>query len=309
MGKIEVLISGGKLLDDENLKEVFLFKSCTTQFTKILMRRLGETSNAEKVLGTSYYKMKMHDRNFREIYESLNPAQRGAVDYLVGNNLNGAIQGPPGTGKTQLLRAVITLALNSNMKVYLTSFTNAAVDNLLSRVVSDDFPHSWARVGGSDKIRTDLYDQNLQQDIARAGSFHEAQDVQLIGATLHKIAYSSSLPGIDLLVIDEAGQVPIYFWPFIERLARRVVLVGDQFQLPPVLGAVHENLPATNIFSHVIHKDTPMLEMQYRMRREIQAWSSEKFYKGKLTPHSSVAEQDYFAYSPAFVTDGFVVPK
>lgn len=52
-----------------------------------------------------------------------------------------------------------------------------------------------------------------------------------------------------------------------------------------------------------------MLKTQYRMHREIQTWSSHKFYKGELTPHSSVADHDFFIGNPAFYTDKNVAPK
>lgn len=45
------------------------------------------------------------------------------------------------------------------------------------------------------------------------------------------------------------------------------------------------------------------------MRHDIQAWSSQKFYKGKLTPDPSVANRDFYKNNPAFSNDGFVMPK
>lgn len=235
----------------------------------------------------------------------LNSSQQRAVEYLIGNSLSGAIQGPPGTGKTQLLKTVVTLALQSNMRVLVTSFTNAAVDNLIGRLVDEKFTASWVRVGNADKIKT----ENFSEGSSLAASFSLDMEEDLIGSTLHKLAFSSKVPQVDLLIVDEAGQVPIYFWPFIQRLAKRVVLVGDQYQLPPVLAARHANLPFDNVFSYALESGSPMLETQYRMRKEIQAWSSEKFYKGKLAPHSSVADRDFFIGHRAFYGDTFVAGK
>lgn len=311
-GKIEILIEGAKPIDLDKLKEVFLFKSSSTKFNYGLIRRITDITNANEasIIGTQNYRLSTSDHNFVSLYKNLNPSQQNAINHLISNNLSGAIQGPPGTGKTQLLKAVIELALRSNMKVAIASFTNAAVDNLIARVVDSNFQYEWYRVGDPDKVRKELYSQDVQAENFISDKFKKSViDANLIGATLHKIAFNKSAPKVDLLVIDEAGQVPIYFWPFIEQIARRVILVGDQFQLPPVLASKHANLPFDNIFSSVIDSDSPMLETQYRMRREIQAWSSEKFYKGKLQPHDSVAERDFFFANPTFYTDGFVVAK
>lgn len=296
-GKIEIVVSGEKPLESEGVKEVFLFKSSSARFNNLMLKKLNEISNSDSsnILGKDHFKISTQDSKFKELFEKLNETQKNAIHYLIENNLSGAIQGPPGTGKTQLLQTVITLALNSNMKVCVSSFTNAAVDNLIGRIVSDNFEHDWARVGNVEKIKKELYPKiSTDSNFIFQNFKKEVNESRLIGSTLHKLAYNKSAPKVDLLVIDEAGQVPIYFWPFIERLAKRVVLVGDQFQLPPVFAVDHTELLYDNVFSLIIDEETPMLETQYRMRSEIQAWSSEKFYKGKLTPHSSVANRDYF---------------
>lgn len=311
-GKIEVVISGPKLIDMSEVRELFLFKASSAIFNNLLMKRLDEVRNIDnpKLLGLDRFDLKLQNSEFRALYENLNATQKNAVEFLISHNLSGAIQGPPGTGKTQLLEAVISLALNSNMRVCVTSFTNAAVDNLLGRIINDNFDHDWMRIGSTDRVRKELYSKKLHDQNFVMNTFKkDMSEMSLFGATLHKLAYNKSAPKVDLLVIDEAGQVPIYFWPFIQRLAKRIVLVGDQFQLPPVLAASHADLAYDNVFSLFVDHETPMLETQYRMRREIQAWSSEKFYKGQLNPHASVADRDFFAHNPALYTDGFVVPK
>ena len=311
-GKIEILISSAKPLDADGLSEVFLFKSSSTMFNNLLVKKINEISASKEsqILGTGHYNLSSQDPKFKKLFENLNGTQINAIEYLMSHNLSGAVQGPPGTGKTQLLQAVIALALSSNMKVCVASFTNAAVDNLLGRVVGSEFEHDWVRVGDPDRIKKELYHNDLANLNFVSSTFKkDVNESNLIGSTLHKLAFNKAAPKVDLLVIDEAGQVPIYFWPFIQRLAKRVVLVGDQFQLPPVLASKHAELPFDNVFSSVIKDETPMLEIQYRMRREIQAWSSEKFYRGRLTPHASVADRDYFQGSFALFPDGIVEPK
>ncbi|MEK2687915.1 DEAD/DEAH box helicase [Bdellovibrio sp. GT3] len=309
-GRIEVLVEC-KPFELDGVREVFLFQSSSEVFGKILRKRIAEKVSSEPaILGNGRYDLNDSGAKFRDLFEQLNPPQKEALRYLMENNLSGAIQGPPGTGKTHLLKTVVELAVNSGMKVCLASFTNAAVDNLLSRIVGSGVKFNWWRVGDITKVRWDLYSENVRENDFISTIFNEEiNEAQLVGSTLHKLAFNKSVPKFDLLIVDEAGQVPIYFWPYIERIANRVVLVGDQHQLSPVLVAEHNDLPCDDVFSFIVGSDSPMLEIQYRMRSEIQAWSSEKFYRGKLTPSSSNADRDFFQGNPALYTDGFVVPK
>ncbi len=42
--------------------------------------------------------------------------------------------GPPGTGKTQVLIAIIAMALKTNKKVHVCAPSNAAIDEILCRI-------------------------------------------------------------------------------------------------------------------------------------------------------------------------------
>jgi len=307
-GEIELILSGFRPIEVSDVCELFLFKSSSVGFHYQLLNRLDKFIKSDRpvVLDSGLYDLDMGSSDFKNCFNKLNTVQQNAIMYLIENNLNGAVQGPPGTGKTQLLQSIIALALSSKMKVCVTSFTNTAVDNLLSRIVKQSSKYDWIRISDLEKIKKNMYSvDQVDQHFFYSNFKDEFNELNLFGATMHKLAYSKINFIFDLLVIDEAGQVPIYFWPFIQRLAKRVVLVGDQFQLPPVFLNTHKDLQFNNVFSMYLTNNTPMLETQYRMRSEIQKWSSEKFYKGKLVPHESVSNHDYFAHCPALLTDKY----
>ena len=44
------------------------------------------------------------------------------------------IWGPPGTGKTQVLNSIISMALKTNQKVHICAPSNAAIDEILTRI-------------------------------------------------------------------------------------------------------------------------------------------------------------------------------
>ena len=100
----------------------------------------------------------------------------------------------------------------------------------------------------------------------------------------------------DLAVIDEACQStePGCWVPLLR--ADRLVLAGDHQQLPPtVLSAEAARMGfSTSLMERQlkIHGDkvSRMLNVQYRMHRDIMQFSSDQFYHGELIAHTSVEE-------------------
>ncbi|MEO7984321.1 MAG: AAA domain-containing protein, partial [Bacteroidota bacterium] len=93
------------------------------------------------------------------------------------------------------------------------------------------------------------------------------------------------------LVIDEAGQCiePLAWCIF--RLAEKIVLAGDHWQLPPTVLSNEAARLGFNrsILEAAIGKVDPvfLLNTQYRMREAIAGFSSDYFYNGRLltSPH------------------------
>ena len=99
----------------------------------------------------------------------------------------------------------------------------------------------------------------------------------------------------DTVVIDEAAQAlePACWIPILK--AKKLVLAGDPFQLPPTIKseqAAREGLNITLMEKNVeLHPEAVvLLEEQYRMNKAIMGYSSAVFYKGKLKAHESVAD-------------------
>lgn len=99
----------------------------------------------------------------------------------------------------------------------------------------------------------------------------------------------------DTVVIDEAAQAlePACWIPILK--ARKLVLAGDPFQLPPTIKseqAARDGLSITLMEKNVqLHPEAVvLLEEQYRMNKAIMGYSSAVFYKGQLKAHESVAD-------------------
>lgn len=96
----------------------------------------------------------------------------------------------------------------------------------------------------------------------------------------------------DVLIIDEAGQcLEPMAWTILPK-AKRIVLAGDPFQLPPTVisqEAARKGL-SVSILEQVMDKGHPtsFLDTQYRMTSAIAGYSNQYFYEGKLnTPEQA----------------------
>lgn len=182
------------------------------------------------------------------------------------------IQGPPGTGKTTVIRELIfqTLKKNDSSRILIVSQANVAVDNvirgLLKSGISDN---DIIRIGKPDKIADDIvqisyenkntvYQEAIKQKIETGNSISctwneilensmkRSYDIgellvrghRIIGATCVGLAQRNiGLENMefDLVIIDEAGKAltPEIIIPL--NKAKKLVLIGDHKQLPPVI--------------------------------------------------------------------------
>ena len=227
-----------------------------------------------------------------EYSDRLNSSQSEALAHILSEKTDSAVQGPPGTGKTQLLQAIVAQAMHAGLTVGIAAFTNTAVDNALSRVADIDILGEFTRVGKKDKVDTARYHAEWI-GISRSDSFSKAPISRLYAATTHSWVLSDTAPQVDLLIVDEAAQVPVYFLGPIRYQGKRIICLGDHKQLPPVLKGNHQSTVATSeVFSCFTGPEMPMLDTQYRMNATIQEWPSVRFYDGELRPDASVQDRD-----------------
>ena len=303
-GVVEVFLPKTMNVFEED-KEIFLLPSSSDGINWLVRKKLLDLDSSGLIACHKKIDLKPIKQAIDHHTETLNPVQKEALSFLVDNDLKGLVQGPPGTGKTHLIVNLIKLLIEQGSKVGVASLTHSAVDNVLSKLIRSGVSvDEVARVAGNiNRIKFDLYEEDVAdqllggsfKSLSARGEFAGNTTFKVLGATLHSFALSSQTPDIDVLIIDEASQVPIYFQSFLDSICSRVIQFGDHKQLPPVVNSEHHNLPAVDIFSYEIEKASyPMLETQYRMNKVVQSWSSERFYEGKLQPRNSNSERDVF---------------
>ena len=224
-----------------------------------------------------------------QMLDGLNSGQQNAIELILKNQFSGVIQGPPGTGKTEVLARLVEIAVANNFRVGILSFTNKAVDNALARV-SETITEGVVRVG-------DPFRFEVPEGVDVIGQFSALKEFNVFGSTTHKFLLSAKRPAVDLIILDEAGQIPSYFLAGIKHACSNIVMIGDHHQLPPIMQvrSLKGCEPDCFSFYKKEQKDLPMLDTQYRMNETIQDWSSKRYYDGKLKAFHLNAKRDIFS--------------
>ena len=228
------------------------------------------------------------DPGFSPVSETFidnNAAQNEAVELAVGAEDFALVHGPPGTGKTYTLATIIRTLVDRGERVLLSAFTNRAVDNAMEALVEQGF-EDIVRVGTESGVRDDMQPFRLEQSGDPDELASKLRDASVVAATTascgSRIVREQEF---DVAVVDEAGQLTEPGTLAATNLAERFVLIGDHQQLPPVVRA--ENDLQESLFERLIeaHPEAGvMLDRQYRMAQQIQAFPSKAFYDGQLRP-------------------------
>ncbi len=195
------------------------------------------------------------------------------------------IQGPPGTGKTYVLAKIALAELKRHKRVYVVGFSNQAVENALLEIrhVSEQ--------------SVTVYKKGDRREIDADPPLPETDDGQLashepicIGATFHSLVTADHLTIADVILIDEAGQVPIYCAALLPQFGKKLVFFGDHKQLAPVSPLPQpENIP-TSALTHIlacmqaqqIDQAVGLIKTQ-RLCQPICAAVRDHFYGGGIT--------------------------
>ncbi|KAL1918139.1 uncharacterized protein VTP21DRAFT_3405 [Calcarisporiella thermophila] len=221
--------------------------------------------------------------------EELNSDQKKAIQKVLCADDYALILGMPGTGKTTTIAHLIRTLVSNGKTILLTSYTHTAVDNVLLKLQRDGI--DVVRLGNREKIHPSIrpctpnYDGSINS-VAALDAFYNSRPV--VGTTCLGISHPIfTKRRFDYCIVDEASQLtlPVSVGPL--RFADVFVLVGDQYQLPPLvrnLEAKEEGLTTSlfKLLSEAHPEAVVHLEHQYRMNREIMLLSNTLIYDYKL---------------------------
>jgi uncharacterized protein len=220
------------------------------------------------------------------------------VTELDGNVL--AIQGPPGTGKTYTGGQIICALKQQGLKVGVTAVSHKVIVNLLESAKKE-----------AERIGLDLAVVHKQTgayegewDIRRISTYPPIKnglangDIDVVGATAWCWSRSDFEQTVDVLIVDEAGQMSLSNVLAVAPAARSLVLLGDPQQLEQPIQASHPEGSEVSALYHLldgaetIPSDKGLfLGETYRLHPEIARFTSEVYYQGRLESRPELDRQ------------------
>ena len=211
-----------------------------------------------------------------------------------------AIQGPPGSGKTYTGAHIICELVRAGKTVGVCATGHKVIRHQIAKTLEvastlgltvrcAHKPGEPAEV--PDGIR-DL-DSNADVEAVLAG-----READVLGGTAWLWARPEFANTLDVLVIDEAGQMSLANVLAVSQAARSLVLLGDPQQLEQPLKASHPDGSAASVLQHVLREHETMPPEQglfmgdtWRLAPAICAFTSESFYESRLHPRPEVSQQ------------------
>jgi predicted RecB family nuclease len=212
------------------------------------------------------------------------------------------IQGPPGTGKTWTGARMIAALVRSGKKVGITAQSHRAITNLLDKT-SEAFAEThqpFAAVQKSDgeagSARAGVRIVDEAKDVA---PLLAAGTVPIAAGTVWLWARADLLDAVDVLFVDEAGQLSLANTLAAAGAARALVLLGDPNQLPQVSQGIHPEGAGASALEHLVGDALTVppdrglfLPRTYRLHPDVNGFISEIFYEGRLGTDPSTGRQD-----------------
>ena len=202
-----------------------------------------------------------------------------------------AVQGPPGTGKTYTGSRVIARLVNEHgFKIGVVAQSHAIIETLLARVVADGVSPAQVAKAPKDPDAETPYTVIPKSGMASFLGEHAGEGA-VVGGTAWDFSNTQRVDrdGLDLLVIDEAGQFSLASTIAVAAGAKRLLLLGDPQQLPQVSQGAHPEPVDTSALGWVMDGD-PVVRPEYgyflarswRMHPWVAAPVSKLAYAGQL---------------------------
>jgi uncharacterized protein len=217
------------------------------------------------------------------------------------------IQGPPGSGKTYTGARMICELVRHGRKVGITGTSHKVIGNLLRAVLDAAGPE-----------REDVAIRPIQ----KVNPGQVLDDVRVVAATKAEVVREALGSGqanvaagtawlwasdkmrgaVDVLFVDEAGQISLANVVATSAATRSIVLLGDPQQLDQPMQGSHPPGADRSALAHVLDGAATIapdrglfLERTWRLHPALCAFTSEVFYDGRLEPEVRLGQQALMA--------------
>ena len=252
-----------------------------------------------------------------DLEAAIRPARRSIATTL-------PIQGPPGSGKTYAGARMILALLADGKRVGITATSHKVIGNLI-RAVQKAARTAAPGAGRSSCGSSSAAIRSRSSTIPPSTRGKNPGDVRsrlddgratLAAGTSWLWASTKMIDAVDVLFVDEAGQISLANVIAIARATKSLVLLGDPQQLDQPLRGTHPPGADRSALAHILDGRATMppdrglfLESTWRLHPDLCAFTSEVFYDDRLEPRPALARQRSIAPCDAGRRRGTATPR
>jgi uncharacterized protein len=218
-----------------------------------------------------------------------------------------AVQGPPGSGKTYTGAHVIAELLADDRRVGISATSHKVIENFLKAVLKAAGERG-VEVRAIQKAKASDVDDPRLRVIDDNGAVREALatgDVNLAAGTPWLWGREDLSDSVDVLFVDEAGQISLANVLAMGSSTASLVLLGDPQQLDQPLQGSHPPGADRSALAHLLGDHATMPEQlglflsdTWRMHPNLTAFTSSAFYEGRLASRPHLVKQALHAPEP-----------
>jgi uncharacterized protein len=205
-----------------------------------------------------------------------------------------AVQGPPGSGKSYHAAHVIVQLVKAGKRVGVTANSHQVITSLMAKAgaFAKQLGVPWRAVhhpgsNGGAGLESEFYE--LKSDHATNAARLRAGSIDVLGGTAWAWSRAGFRDALDVLVVDEAGQMSLANVLAVSHAANSLMLFGDPAQLEQPQKGVHPVGADVSALEHLLGDNHTLpdsagvfLRRTWRLHPEICRFTSEAFYDGRL---------------------------
>jgi predicted RecB family nuclease len=213
------------------------------------------------------------------------------------------IQGPPGAGKTHAGARMICELIQQGKKVGITAMSHKVIRHLMDEVVKAaqecgiQGMHCVQKVNDGDVPDTPVPGMTFAIDNAEPLAALRA-GTPLVGGTSWLWSRADYFEAVDVLFVDEAGQMSLANVLAVAQAAKNLVLLGDPQQLDQPQKGTHPDGAQVSALEHILDGAKTIapdkgffLERTWRLHPSICNFTSDAFYEGRLHARHGLERQ------------------
>jgi AAA domain len=214
-----------------------------------------------------------------------------------------AIQGPPGAGKTFTGARMVCELVRQGKRVGITATSHKVISNMLKEVVKAAGEEQVVNLRCVQKVKKE---DKPEQDSPHIQTTVDNEDTlaafqngaNVLAGTQWLWAREDYFDAVDVLFVDEAGQMSLANVLVVSQAAKSLVLLGDPQQLEQPLKGSHPEGADLSALEYLLAgaKTIPadkglFLERTWRLHPKLTEFTSEVFYEGRLHSQNGLENQ------------------